>query len=151
MFASGPVADSAAGGAGIELRGAIAGLQSASLELHGIASRFVPDRSSPEQSIDGSGFFGRASAAHAGWRGHLIVWRGSAYIKDEGDPNYASLRRDGSRYRGIRDYAEAGVSRIFQPAPGVVLEASGRFHRVERHYEYSFRIVATAIVNVRLR
>jgi hypothetical protein len=151
LFASGPVADSAAGGAGLDVRGSTAWFQSVGLELYGLASRYVPDRASPERSRDGGAFFGRASATRAGWRGHLIVWRGSGYIKDEGDPNYLSVRRDGSRYRGVRDYAEVGLSRVFQPTPGVVLEASGRFHRVERHYEYSFRIVASAIANVRLR
>ena len=64
--------------------------------------------------------------------------------KDKGDPNYLSLRRDVSRYRGTRDYAEVGLTRTFRPAIGVLVEASGRLHRVERHYEYSFRILARA-------
>jgi hypothetical protein len=141
LFASGPVADSAALAAGLIVRRPLAKLETFALEAYGLASRFVPDRGTPATSRDGAGFFGRASGERAGWRGHIIFWRGSDYIKDEGDPNYLSIRRDGTRYVGTRDYAEAGLTRTFRPAPGVLLEASGRAHRIEEHYEYSFRIV----------
>jgi hypothetical protein len=70
------------------------------------------------------------------------VWRGRNFIKDEGDPNYGSLRRDGHRYGGTRDYAEAGLARRFKVAPGAALEVSGRLHRTERFYEYSYRVLA---------
>ena len=81
----------------------------------------------------------------------LIAWRGDDFIKDEGDPNYLSIRRDGTGYRGIRDYAEAGITHTLNLAKGALLETSFRFHRVERHYEYSFRILARAAVNLKLR
>jgi hypothetical protein len=68
----------------------------------------------------------------------------------EGDPNYQSIRRDGSRYRLTRDYSETGVTRTFRPAPGVLLEASARLHRIERNYEYSFRIVGTAALALKI-
>jgi hypothetical protein len=151
LFASGPVADSAAVSTGAILRARGAGLDHAALELYALLSRYVPDRSQPTRRRNGAGFFGRASGERSGWRGHLIFWRGDDFIKEEGDPNYMSLRRDGTRYRGVRDYAEAGVTRTFKPATGILVEASGRLHRVERHYEYSFRIVGVARMQIRLR
>jgi hypothetical protein len=62
-----------------------------------------------------------------------------------------SLRRDGRTYGGIRDYAEAGLTRTFAPADRVLLEASGRIHRVEKDYGYSYRVLATVNVDWRLR
>ncbi|HXW04916.1 MAG TPA: hypothetical protein VD833_06785 [Vicinamibacterales bacterium] len=151
LFASGPVADSHAAALGLALTGKPGGFDAVSLEMYVAGSRFVPDREQPERSRSGAGFFSRASLERAQWRGHLIVWRGDDYVKDEGDPNYLAVRRDGSRYRGVRDYAEAGVTRTFRPAAGVRLEASARIHRVEDHYEYSYRIVGVATARVRLR
>lgn len=151
LFASGPVADSFAAAAGFRVHGRHELFENLGIETYGIASRFVPDRGQPLRSRDGGGFLGRASAERGGWRGHLLVWRGKNFVKDEGDPNYSSLRRDGTPHGGTRDYAEAGLTRAFRPARDVILEVSGRAHRVERHYEYSFRIVARAAVKVRLR
>ncbi|MGH9311225.1 MAG: hypothetical protein ACRD1U_17745 [Vicinamibacterales bacterium] len=155
LFASGPVRDSIAVASGIALsnKRALPSATSPSLvttlELFGLWSRYTADREAPDPSRDGGAFFGRASASLRGWRAHLIAWRGDDFIKDEGDPNYLSIRRDGSRYRGVRDYAESGLTRTFQLAPGAALQASFRFHRIERHYEYSYRIVAVADIRVR--
>ena len=110
------------------------------LELFGLTSRHVPDRGRPELSTDGSAFFGRLSGERSGWRSHVIFWRGSNFNKDEGDVNYLSMTRTGERYRGTRDYSEAGLTRRFTLAPGAILEVSGRVHRIENHYEYSFRV-----------
>jgi hypothetical protein len=150
LFASGPVADSIAAATGVAVHGALGPFERAQLELFALASRFVPDRELPERSRSGGAFFGRASVERALWRGHLIVWRGDDFLKDEGDPNYLSARRNGSRYRGVRDYAEAGITRSFKPATGVVLEASARVHRVEDHYEYSYRVLAVTAIRVPL-
>jgi hypothetical protein len=150
LFASGPVADSQAGASGVVIRGAPGPFELVELELYALASRFVPDRELAERSRSGAAFFGRASLEHALWRGHLIVWRGDDFVKDEGDPNYLSIRRDGSRYRGVRDYSELGVARTFKPAAGVTLEASARLHRIENHYEYSFRVLAVTALRFRL-
>jgi hypothetical protein len=150
LFNTGPVADSAAGAAGIALRGSTAHAGTISLELFGVASRFVPDRERPNQNRNGTAFFGRAAAERDGWRAHLIAWRGRDFVKDEGDPNYLSIRRDGSAYGGIRDYAEAGLARRFQLAPGAVIEVSGRLHRTERYYEYSYRVLSIASLGWRL-
>ena len=146
QFAAGPVADSVAAAVGVMLSGKIGRLEDAeaALEAYGLASRHGPDREVEQRTVSGAGFFTRASAALAGWRGHILFWRGDDFIKEEGDPNYLSVRRNGSRYRGIRDYAEAGLTRTFQAAPGVLLEASGRLHRVEKNYEYSYRILCIA-------
>jgi hypothetical protein len=151
LFASGPVADSVALASGLDLHGKVARLDSVGIEAYGLVSRFVPDRAAPERSQTGGAMFVRASAERSGWRGHLIVWRGFDYLKEEGDANYQSMTRDGVRYRGTRDYSELGLTRTFTPAPGVIFEASGRFHRIERYYEYSFRILATAAFGWKLR
>ncbi len=144
QFASGPVADSyaAAGGAAVDWPINDANFR---LELLGLLSRHVPDRDRPARSRTGRGVFTRGALEGHGWRGHLLFWRGKDFVKEEGDPNYLSLLRSGVYYRGVRDYAEMGVARTFAPAPGVRVEASARLHRVERHYEYSFRIVSRAI------
>ena len=150
LFASGVVADSAAAAAGAIVHGAVSQRVRASLELFGLVSRYVPDRSQPGLSRDGVAFFGRASAERAGWRAHVIAWRGRNFIKDEGDRNYQSQTLDGARYHGTRDYAEAGLARHFQLAPAAGLEVSGRLHRIERHYEYSYRVLSTVTLSHRL-
>jgi hypothetical protein len=139
---SGPVTDSAAAVVGVDLHGTVVTNYRASLELFGLVSRNVPDRSRPNLSRDGVAFFGRVAVERADWRTHLIFWRGRNFIKDEGDPNYLSIRRSGVRYRGTRDYAEVGLTRRFKLAPSAILEVAGRFHRVENHYEYSYRILS---------
>ncbi len=62
-----------------------------------------------------------------------------------------SIRRDGTRYRGIRDYAEAGITKSFDVARASRLEASFRVHRVERHYEYSYRVLGVVRVRARVK
>jgi hypothetical protein len=142
LHQSGPVADSAAIAAGTIVTGTLARDYVAALEVYGLSSRYVPDRSRPGLSRDGVAFFGRASAERAGWRGHVIFWRGRNFIKDEGDLNYQSIERSGERYRGTRDYSEGGLTRRFMLGRAAVLDASGRLHRVEGRYEYSFRILS---------
>ena len=51
----------------------------------------------------------------------------------------------------MRDYAEAGLARTFRLGPHVQLQASGRLHRVERHYEYSYRVLAVAAPSWKIR
>jgi hypothetical protein len=150
LFASGPVADSYAAALGAMVTRRFSRIERASLEAYTLVSRDVPDREAPRRTT-GAGFFGRAAAVARGWRGHLLFWRGDDFIKDEGDPNYLSIRRDGTRYRGVRDYAEAGVARTFEPAPGVVFQASARLHRVEKHYEYSYRLLCVTRLHWQLR
>jgi hypothetical protein len=166
LFSAGPVRDSFALASGLVIsnrRGDVAGRPrarpapaardgvSASVELLGLWSRYTPDREAANPTRAGGAFFGRAAVEARGWRVHLIAWRGDDFVKDEGDPNYMSMRRDGTRYRGVRDYSEAGVTRTFDVAPGAFIETSFRFHRVERHYEYSYRVVAVARVQARLK
>jgi hypothetical protein len=150
LYQSGAVADSGAVAAGVEL-GHVAGRYAVTLDLMGLASRHVPDRSRPELNRDGVAFFGRAAAERAGWRGHVIFWRGRNFIKEEGDPNYLSIARNGEHYRGTRDYSEAGLTRRFVLARAAVLDVSGRLHRVEGHYEYSYRIVSVVSAGWRIR
>lgn len=144
QFAAGAVSDSYAGAAGLAWRGRAGRLGTGRLEFHALASRHVPDREAPERSRTGRAFLAHASSHIGAWRGHILFWRARHFVKTEGDPNYLSLRRDGRYYGGTRDYAEAGLTREWTPAGEVRLQASARLHRTERHYEYSFRILATA-------
>lgn len=148
LFAAGPVADSSAAAIGVALsrRTRIAGRLS--LEVHAVAGRSVPDRERPSEDRHGRAFLARLAAERGGWRAHAIAWRGRNFIKDEGDLNYGSLRRDGRRYGGTRDYAETGLARRFQVAPGAAIEVSGRLHRTERFYEYSYRVIAITSVKL---
>jgi len=90
------------------------------------------------------GTFLRAAAEKSGWRAHALIWRGDDFLTREGDPNYQSIRLDGTPYRSLRDYAEAGVTRTFALAKDSWLGASIRGHRAANHYEYSFRILSVA-------
>ena len=164
LYATGPVRDSVAAASGIVLSktsepadpapAAAAGHKAGvtgTLELLALWSHDVPDRQQPQRTRDGAAFFGRAALEWPAWRAHLLMWRGDDYLKDEGDPNYQSVRRDGTRWRGIRDYAETGVTRTFVPAPGAVIEASFRYHRIEDHYEYSYRVLARVVVTGKIK
>ena len=151
LFAAGPVRDSFVLGSGVTLGVAPSPQLKLSLELLGLWSRYTPDREAPNPTRAGGAFFGRASAEAHRWRIHLIAFRGDDYIKDEGDPNYMSIRRDGTRYRGVRDYAEAGIARTFTVAPGALIETSFRFHRIERNYEYSYRVLGVVRAKARVR
>ncbi len=151
LFASGPVADSVGAALGARLMTRPWDAGELSVEAYGLASHHVPDRETDRRTRSGAGFFGRIAGVRHRWRGHLLFWRGDDFIKDEGDPNYQSITRSGMRYRGIRDYAEAGVTRAFVPARGVTFEASARLHRIEKHYEYSYRVLCTTRLEWKLR
>ncbi|HYT66311.1 MAG TPA: hypothetical protein VEL51_07845 [Vicinamibacterales bacterium] len=150
LFASGPVDDSAAAAVGMAY-GAPLRKTRMSLEAFGLVSKSVADRQQPALDRNGRAFFARIAAERGGWRAHALAWRGKDFIKDEGDANYLSIRRDGSFYRGTRDYAEAGLARRFTVAPGAVIEVSGRLHRTERYYEYSYRVLSVASLKWKLR
>jgi len=151
LHASGAVADSGAIAAGAILGGTIGGSYAATLEVLALVSRHVPDRSRPELSADGTAFFGRAAAERSGWRGHVIFWRGRNFIKDEGDANYLSVAQNGERYRGTRDYSEAGLARRFTLARAAVLDVAARLHRVEGRYEYSYRVLSVVSASWKVR
>lgn len=141
QFDSGAVSDSQAAALGIEWTGA-AGAGQVSLESHVVATRHVPDRAQPLLTDAGLGSFTRVAWTRSRWRAHGVVWRSRDTLKAEGDPNYLSARRDGTMFRRVRDYGELGLTRHFSPAPGLHMFAAARLHRVESHYEYSYRIVA---------
>lgn len=150
LFSSGPVRDSSAAAVGASYESRATPLR-VTLDAFALAAKSVPDRERPDLDRHGRAFFSRVAAEAGGWRAHAIAWRGRGFIKEEGDPNYLSVRRDGRFYRGTRDYAEAGLSRRFTLAPGASAEVSGRLHRTERHYEYSFRILSAASLRWALR
>lgn len=144
LSSNGPVADSLAGAIGAEVAGPLGSIDRVSFEAFVLGSRFVADRAVASTIRAGLGTFLRAAVENAGWRAHAVIWRGDDFLTREGDPNYQSIRLDGRRYRSLRDYAEAGVTRSFSLAKDSWLEASIRGHRVENHYEYSFRILSIA-------
>lgn len=141
QFDSGPVRDSHSAAAGLEWT-----LRRVSVRMvvdaHAVATRAVPDRERPSQSQNGVGVFLRGALHRGQWRAHLIAWRSRDTLKEEGDANYLMQRRDGRWFRRIRDYGELGLTRHFAPAPRVRFDASARLHRVESHYEYSYRLIA---------
>jgi hypothetical protein len=136
-----PVADSFAAALGAEIGGPVGPLDRLAFEAFGLASRYVPDREDTVNDRSGFATFLRG--------GHAILFRGDDFIAREGDANYQSIRRDGTSYRALRDYAEAGLTRLFPLAPQSWIEASARWHRVENDYEYSFRILAVARLTVK--
>lgn len=140
LFDAGPVADSTAFGAGVTLTRTVAAV-ALRVETLGLISRYVPDRERSDRFVEGSGMFARAAAERDGWRVHAIVWQGRDFVKVEGDPNYLSMRQDGTRVRGTRRYAEAGITRTFRPADEAAVETSARLHRVQDRFEYSFRVL----------
>ena len=145
-----PVADSIGAAVGVEVGGPVGRLDRLSLEMLAVGSRHVPDRQRPSDSLSGFGTFVRVSIERAPWRLHAILWRADDFIKAEGDRLYQSVRRDGTRYRPLRDYGEAGITRTFALATDSALETSLRIHRAERAYDYSFRILAVTQMRVRL-
>ena len=152
LFAAGPVRDSIALATGVVLSHRWPATRStATIEALGLWSRYTPDREAPNPTRSGAAFFSRAAVDARGWRLHLLAWRGDDFVKDEGDPNYLSIRRDGSRYRGVRDYAETGLTRTFRPAAAALIETSFRLHRIERYYEYSYRVMARVEVRRKVK
>ena len=142
LFDTGPVRDSWAIGPGVIIEPRFWFFDRTAVEGYALFSRNVPDRADLDLSEHGHGIFTRFAGEKNGWRGHLIIWGACDWIKDEGDENYGSLREDGSLFRATRHYGELGLTKIFHPADGVEVEGSGRAHRVERDYNYSFRILA---------
>lgn len=145
---NGPVADNVTLTIGLEVGGAVGALDRLQLEFNVLSSYDEPDRSRAGDGRAGFGTFLRAGAEKRGWRFHGILWRGDDFIAREGDPNYQSVRLSGAAYRDLRDYAEAGLTKLFTLAPHSWLEASARWHRVENNYEYSFRIFAVAKLRI---
>ena len=113
-----------------------------SIEAYMMWSKHVGDRSKPESGEVGHGLFVRASAIKNGWRGHLIAWEACDWLKEEGDLNYGSRLQEGTVFGPTRHYGEVGISKAFYEADGVVLEGSLRLHRIEKDYNYSFRVLA---------
>jgi hypothetical protein len=147
----GPVSDSLAGNIGVDVGGPVGALDRLSLEAFALSSRWVPDREELARARTGFATLIRLAAEERGWRLHGLLWRGDDFVKEEGDPNYQSRRRDGTSYRRLRDYAEAGLTRTFPLARDSNLEISARWHRVENDYEYSFRVLAVAKLRKPLR
>lgn len=141
LFASGPVADSSAIATGAIVTMAIRD-STATVEVLGVGSAHVPDRDRRDLTRKGAGIFSRFSAVSAGWRAHVLFWRGKNFVKDEADPNYLSVFQNGDRYRGTRDYSEAGLTRRFTLARAAVFDVSARVHRVEGRYDYSYRLLS---------
>jgi len=140
LFRAGPVTNSLVYGPGAILGRGIGAERRLTFEAWGLASHHQPDREQARRT-NGKGMFLRAVIETSRWRGHLLVWRAWDFIKDEGDPNYSDLMMDGERWRKVRDYSELGAARSFPLGSRGRFEASLRFHRVESHYAYSYRLL----------
>lgn len=151
LHASGPVADSWVVAPGLILLPSAEAEVRPTFEAYGLVSRHVPDREVTDRTTTGVALFARGAVERGLWRAHLIVWRGNDFIKEEGDANYGAQRLNGSRHRKARDYAELGVTRVANPVPQLQLEGSARLHRVENHYEYSYRILGRVAFRWQLR
>ncbi len=147
LYSTGAVSDSWVAAAAPVMTIAQSVSSKVTTDAYVLVSRYVPDREHVNRATSGMGMFVRAAWERGPWRTHAIVWRGNDFIKEEGDPNYGGLRRDDSRYRKVRDYAEIGLTRSGHPVGPLLLEGAARLHRVESHYEYSYRILG----RVRLR
>ena len=142
QFASGPVSDSVALGPGVLLEGRVGPIRSVSLEVYGLAAYDRPDRAVESATVRGKAVFLRASLQTRLWRAHLIAWRGDDFNHEDGDPNYLSRFPDGTRFARVRDYSEAGLTRLFQLASAIDFEGSLRLHHIESRFAYSYRLVA---------
>ncbi len=150
QFSNGAVSDSQAVALGLQWSTSVPGVPVAAssvpkirvtLDAHAVLTEDIPNRSLPRLTEVGLGVFSRAAVERGDWRAHLIVWRSRDALKAEGDANYLARRLDGTIFHKVRDYAEFGLTRQFRPAPGVHVFATYRLHRIESHYEYSYRIV----------
>jgi hypothetical protein len=139
----GAVSDSWAGTFGLDVGGPAGPLDRVGLEALVLGSRYVPDRADLSSARSGFATFLRASVEEGHWRFHGLLFRGDDFIAVEGDPLYQSVQRDHREVRSLRDYAEAGATRLFPLAKDSWLEASVRWHRAENHYGYSYRILST--------
>lgn len=139
---AGAVNDSAAGGPGVVFEPRIDYFDAASIETWVMWSKHVPDRAMAGLTDHGHGVFVRAAARKHGWRGHAIFWTACLWLQAEGDLNYGSRRQDGTVFRPTRHYGEIGLSKALYEADGVMLAGSLRLHRIEKAYNYSFRILA---------
>jgi hypothetical protein len=148
QFNTGPVSDSFGYGPGLLLRHALPMVGKASLEAYSLFSYDRPDRHQPDLTRRVKALFVRMAAQKHDWRGHVLGWRGHMFKHEAGDSNYLSAFPDGTNHVDRRDYAEAGLTRLFRPAPTVDLEASGRAHLVQGKWGYSYRLLA--IVHVGL-
>jgi hypothetical protein len=139
---TGNVSDSLGYGPGVMLRRPMPVVGNASLEVYTLFSFDRPDRGRPELDVNGRALFARLAAERNDWRGHVLAWRGHLFRHEEGDLNYLSENLDGTTFVGRRDYAEAGLAKVFRPASPVDFEVSGRFHLVQGHRGYSYRLRA---------
>ena len=142
QFNSGPVSDSYALGPGVILEGPVGSLKAVSLELYGLAAYDRRDRTDPSGAVRGKAAFLRVTVQTPLWRAHAIAWRGDNFNHEDGDPNYLSRFPDGSPFRRVRDYSEAGLARLFPLASGLDFEGSLRLHHVESRFSYSYRLLA---------
>lgn len=142
LFASGAVRDSVAVAYGVHVEPALVALSRASFELYGLYAVDDPDRAAAGRN-QGRGVFARAAAEKKGFRAHAILFRGSDYVKDEGDPNTLSRTQAGRPVEETRRYEEVGLARVFALAPEAEVEASGRLHWVDGRRGYSYRVLAS--------
>jgi hypothetical protein len=148
QFHTGAVSDSFGYGPGVLVRRTLPTVGKASLEVYTLFSYDRPDRQQPDLTRRGKALFVRAAAERNEWRGHLLAWRGHVFKHEAGDSNYLSQYPDGTNEVRRRDYAEAGLAKLFRPAPTVDFEVSGRAHLVQGKWGYSYRLLTVVHLGV---
>lgn len=145
-----PVSDSIAYGPGVILKPVSTKLGKVSAELYYLHSKHVPDRGQGRLTLNGDGFFLRTALEKNDYRLHAIAWRANDFIKSEGDPNYGALTSEGPVFRSVRDYAEAGLTKVFRLAKPVRMEVSARGYWIEHSFDYAYRILGVLDLRIPL-
>ena len=153
LFAAGPVRDSSALAAGVALHGAIAdGLArvAAGCSACGVTVRARQER--PDLDRDGRS---RASAAQRSSDTDGAVTSspgaGGTSSRTRAIPTTSRSRGAAIAIAARATTPRSALTRRFTLAPAAILDVSARVHRVERHYEYSYRIVSIVTPSWRVR
>ena len=156
LYAAGPVRDSVAVASGCVLtrtRHAV-GSGGAPAGEHGRASGAQPRapgalvalQARPAAAAadrDGAAFFGRAAVEWPAWRAHLIdVARRRLHQGRRGSELSVAPPQTARAIAASGTTPRSASRARSSPARGTLLEASFRYHRIEDHYEYSYRVLA---------
>lgn len=88
-----------------------------------------------------------------------IVWTGHGFHSEEGDNHYNSIGWDPTYFKLDRFYAELGFLKRFHLKGDVTIDTELRLHQIDRFksiaiggvsFEYSYRIIGTVPLSVRL-
>ncbi|MBM4188114.1 MAG: hypothetical protein FJ206_12490 [Gemmatimonadetes bacterium] len=158
-----PVASNSGSAAGVEVAEPLGGIGTASAALYRLWSRgqLGPARPTGRPERGAGTFLKVGLAPKPGFEVFAVQWWGRDFLAEEGDRNYGSIGRRETSYRSRRTYFELGMLRRARFDGGVEVDAEFRFHRFDggvrspalfdSSWEYSYRLVARAPIEVRLR